>query len=632
MTNTFDVIAMGAGHNGLVAAAYLAKAGKKVLVLERKAWPGGGVVTREINTPGYWHDEHSSVHIMIQGNPMIRNDELGLQSKFGLKYQYGIPYAMIFPDQSTLVAYQDLDKTCEGIAKISRKDAETYRRFAKRAIAMLPAFGAGMYSPPTPMGAFVAMMDGSEEGREVLDAMQRSSLEIANQSFESEKVRIWLLRLVSENLQLPDELGTGFGLYLMPGLMHGYGVSQPAGGSGKLSESLIRCIEHYGGEVRCNSEVTKILTSGGRATGVRLRSGEEFAAADGVIGAIHPHRLRAFVDGVPERVLERAERCTLAAFSIMVSHYDLKQRAQFYAGEEVGHAIMLEFMSCNTLSEMLDDFDTLKRGRISDRVLIAGGDESINDPSRVPPGCGMFHGITFAPYNLEDGGPSRWDEIAEQMGDRSLAAYRKFVKNLTADNIIKRTIATPLDHARNSPNSMVGGDVHGVAPYFYQTGGHRPTPDLAQYTVPGVERFYLVGPFQHPGGGVYGAGRATAMRMFEQFGMDFAKLAGADTAGGGKTTSIAPGAGVAQGAGVAPAAAPADDGTVTLYGPANEDLLVIHAIEREGNSVVVKGQAYGTMPLSAALRPEQARRIFKLLKLRMIPFLIGFLFRRSAQK
>jgi len=641
MTNTFDIVAMGAGHNGLVAAAYLAKAGKKVLVLERKPWAGGGVVTREINTPGYWHDEHSSVHIMIQGNPMIRQDELGLQSRFGLKYQYGIPYAMIFPDQSTLIAYQDLDKTCEGIAKISAKDAETYRRFAKRAIAMLPAFGAGMYAPPTPMGAFYAMMDGSEEGREVLDAMQRSSLEIANQSFESEKVRIWLLRLVSENLQLPDELGTGFGLYLMPGLMHGYGVSQPAGGSGKLSESLVRCIEHYGGEVRCNSEVTKILTSNGRATGVRLAGGEQITAKDGVIGAIHPHRLRAFVDGVPERVLDRAERTTLAAFSIMVSHYDLKQQAQFYAGEEVGHAIMLEYMSSNTLSEMLDDFDALKRGRISDRVLIAGGDESINDPSRVPPGRGMFHGITFAPYNLEAGGASRWDEIAEQMGDRSLAAYRKFVKNLTSDNIIRRTIATPLDHARNSPNSMVGGDVHGVAPYFYQTGGHRPTPDLAQYTVPGVERFYLVGPFQHPGGGVYGAGRATAMRMFEQLGMDFEKTAGADSANGTRTTSVG-GAGAGAGAGTGAtastgsddrlAAARTADPSVTLYGPAGEDLLVIRGIERAGNSVVVKGQAYGTMPLSATLRPEQARRIFKLLKMSLVPFLISFLFRRSKKQ
>ncbi len=186
-----------------------------------------------------------------------------------------------------------------------------------------------MYAPPTPMGAMYGMLDSSEEGREILDAMQRSSLEICNQSFESEKVKIWLLRLVSENLQLPDELGTGFGVFLMPGLMHGYGVSQPLGGSGKLSESLVRCIEHYGGEVRCNSEVTKILSSGGRATGVRLADGEEFIATDAVIGAIHPHRLRGFLDGVPEPVLDRAERATLAAFSLMVSHYDLKEQAQY---------------------------------------------------------------------------------------------------------------------------------------------------------------------------------------------------------------------------------------------------------------------------------------------------------------
>jgi phytoene dehydrogenase-like protein len=102
------------------------------------------------------------------------------------------------------------------------------------------------------------------------------------------------------------------------------------------------------------------------------------------------------------------------------------------------------------------------------------------------------------------------------------------VKNLTSDNIIQRSIVTPLDHARNMPTSMVGGDVHGVAPYFYQIGGHRPTPDLAQYTVPGVERLYLVGPFLHPGGGVYGAGRATAMKVMDELRMDFDKVARAN--------------------------------------------------------------------------------------------------------
>ena len=623
MSETYDVVAMGAGHNGLVAAAYLAKAGKKVLVLERKPWPGGGVVTREINTPGYWHDEHSSVHIMIQGNPMIRRDELGLQSQFGLEYRYNTPYAMIFPDQSTLVAYKDLDRTCEGIARISARDAETYRHFARRAMAFLPMFASGLYVPPTPMGALVSMLDSNDEGREILEAMQRSSLEIANQSFESEKVKVWLLRLVSENLQLPDELGTGFGLYLMPGLMHGFGVSQPVGGSGKLSESLVRCIEHYGGEVRCNSEVTRILTSGGRASGVRLASGAEIKAKDAVIGAIHPHRLRAFLDGVPERVLDRAERASLAAFSIMVSHYDLKEKARFRAGDEVGHAIMLEFMASERLGDMLDDFDALRRGRISERVLGAGGDESINDPSRVPPGRGMFHGITFAPYNLEEGGAARWDEIRDEMGDRSLRHYQQFISNLTPDNIIQRTVVTPLDHARNMPNSMVGGDVHGVAPYFYQTAGHRPTPDLAQYTVPGVERFYLVGPFLHPGGGVYGAGRATAMRMFEHLGLDFDRVCGGDSEQSrDKTISVPP----------PPANSPTPsdtDDTITLYGPAGEDLMVVRTIARDGTDVVIKGQAYGTMPLTARLRPEQARRLLKMLGLSIFPMLFTLLFRRS---
>jgi len=293
----------------------------------------------------------------------------------------------------------------------------------------------------------------------------------------------------------------------------------------------------------------------------------------------------------------------------------------------VGRAIMLEFMSANTLNEMLDDFDALKRGRISERVLIAGGDESFNDPRRVPPGRGMFHGITFAPYAFEDGGSARWDEIAEEMGDRSLAAYGKFVKNLTSDNIIKRSIVTPLDHARNMPNSMVGGDVHGVAPYFYQTGGHRPTPDLAQYTVPGVDRLYLVGPFMHPGGGVYGAGRATAMRMFEHFGMDFDKVVGDESNATNKTTSLGTPADAAEPA--APAVAKGSD--ATLYGPANEDLMVIRSIERNGNSLVLKGQAYGSMALTASLRPEEARRMLKLLKWSLIPFLLSFLFRRSKQ-
>ncbi len=234
----YDIVAMGAGHNGLVAAAYLAKAGKKVLVLERKSYPGGGVTTRQLNTPGYWHDEHSSVHIMIQGNPMLRQDELGLIAKHGLKYHYSpVPHATIFPDQSVLYTFKDLDKTCECFAKVSPKDAQTYRDFVKLSRQILEFFMPGLYAPPPPLGELVAMLDRSDQGRLMLDFMSRDCLDLVNQLYESDKIKIHLLRLVSENLQCPNELGTGMGVLLMPGIIHTYGVSQPIGGSGKLTES-----------------------------------------------------------------------------------------------------------------------------------------------------------------------------------------------------------------------------------------------------------------------------------------------------------------------------------------------------------------------------------------------------------
>ncbi|MBJ8473262.1 phytoene dehydrogenase [Acinetobacter pittii] len=527
MMSQYDVIVIGAGHNGLTAASYLAKAGKKVLILERKSYVGGGVSTRELNTPGFWHDEHSSVHIMIQGNPMIRQDELGLFSKFGLKYNYSdVPYASVYDDGSSIICYKDLDKACESIAQISPKDAETYRKLAQKAASLLPMFLSGFYSPPLPMGAMVAMLDQSEEGREMFDYMQRSTYEIVNRLFVHDKVKVHLLRVLAENLQLPDELGTGMGLFVFVGIMHTYGVSQPVGGSGKLSEALERCFKHYGGEVRLDAEVKKVLTSNGKAVGVEMRDGEKIYAKDGVIGALHPHVIDRFIDGLDENVVRRAKNASLAPFSLFVSHYDLHNPAEFYAHKDVSKGTMLTMLSTENLSELMDDFDELRRGKVSKRRLVAGGDESLNDPTRVPAGKGMFHGITFAPYDLAEGGSARWDEYKEEFGELSLAAYRKYVKNLTSDNIIARSFHSPLDLERSSPNSMVRGDVHGVAPYFYQCFAHRPTPDLGRLTVPGLDNMYLVGPFMHPGGGVFGAGRATAIKMFDDMNIDFDKVVG----------------------------------------------------------------------------------------------------------
>lgn len=196
-----NIVVMGGGHNGLTAAAYMAKAGKKALVLERKPHFGGGVSTRELIAPGYWHDEHSNVHIMIQGNPMIREDELCLLSKFGPEYIYPeLPHVSIWDDGTVMRTWKDLDRTCQEIAQYSPRDAEAYRKFVGISQSVLPMFMSGLYAPPFPMGAFVAIMDQSDEGRFLLDVMQRSALDVANQYFESDRLKIHIVRLITENL------------------------------------------------------------------------------------------------------------------------------------------------------------------------------------------------------------------------------------------------------------------------------------------------------------------------------------------------------------------------------------------------------------------------------------------------
>jgi phytoene dehydrogenase-like protein len=513
---TADIIAVGSGHNGLVAAAYLAAAGKKVLVLERNAWFGGGVVTRELTRPGFRHDQHSMSHIFIQGNPLLLNDELRLKSRYGLEYIFPeVPMMSVFEDGTTLKLYRDPERSAAEIARFSRKDADAFRRLSQQAAAWLPMIASTLYAPPAPVGASNAMLDESREGRELWRVIQMSSHDHLCELFEHEKVRMHFARVAGENLVSPDEKATAIGAYVFLGFLEAYGFGVARGGSGRLTDALIACIRDHGGEVLASAEVARIRVANGRAAGVETVDGRSFNARDAVIGAIHPHLLGQMIDGMDPKVRAAAEATHITDAACITVHAALDAPLQFRTAERVD-AVMVELLP-TSYETLRRDFDELRYHRFSPYPLLGLGSLSQFDPSRVPPGKAILHLWDYVPYRRPDG--RSWDEAKQDYADRMLTHLSKFVANIPGV-VLERHVDSPVDMERTSP-SFRRGDLHGIATSTYQSGAHRPTPDLGQYTVPGLERFYLVGPFQHPGGGVFGAGRATAMKMFEDLNLDF---------------------------------------------------------------------------------------------------------------
>jgi phytoene dehydrogenase-like protein len=519
MAKTYDVVAIGSGHNGLVAAAYLARAGKTVLVLERNAWFGGGVVTRELTVPGYRHDQHSMAHIFIQANPLLKNDELGLKARYGLRYVVPeMPMMSLFEDGKTLALYRDRERTRAEIAKFSRRDADAYVHIAEQAAAWLPMIASTLYAAPAPMGASTAMMDQSREGRELWRTTQMSTHDLLVSHFENERVRMHFARVAGENLVSPDEKATALGVYVFVGFLEAYGFGVPVGGSGSLTQALIDAIRDRGGEVVAGVEVERVLVKGGRARGVLARDGREFSAKECVIGAIHPHHLGRMVEGIEPAIAQAAAATEITPNACITVHAALKAPVRTKAGDPL-RAVMIELLP-NDYERLRRSFDELRYGNLSPYPLVGLGSLSEFDSSRVPPGGATLHCWDYVPYVRKDG--RAWDEAKGEYAERMLEHMRGFLTNLTRDNIVAYHCDSPVDMERTSP-SFMHGDLHGIATSTYQSGSHRPTPELAQYTVPGIERFYLVGPFQHPGGGVFGAGRATASRIFEDLKLDFDK-------------------------------------------------------------------------------------------------------------
>jgi phytoene dehydrogenase-like protein len=518
-TKTYDFVVAGGGSNTLTAAAYLAAAGHSVVVLERRAWAGGGCISREVTLPGFKHDLHATNAFLVKANPLIRCDELGLLSKFGLEYiKTDDPYhGSLFDDGTGIRVYTDLDRTCDALAEISPEDAKAYRKFAAHATQFVDLMSWGMFSPPPNPATFLELLNQSSEGRYLVDLMKASAWQVISETFKDPRTQTHLYRMTGEMMVSCEEPGTAFALFIILGFSHRYTSGFVKGGSQEFSNSLLRCIGHHGGEVFTDNEVTRIERTNGHATAVQTAGGDRYVARHAVIAGIAPWNLDNFVDDLNPTMLANARAARSSDFGVFLSSYALNEPVVPRYGPELQRIQINQCVHAD-VNKVRRSFDDTRNGKLSTDYFANFICASIHDPSRAPPGKATLYLYHMVPM-LPGGDAQNWEAMKEPFANWLFEGAGAYIENLTPDNVLGVHHESPLEMSSCLP-SMRNGDVMGLGTFAEQFLGGRPTPELSQYRVPGVERLYLSGPFMHPGGGVTGGGRAVAMRAMHDLGLN----------------------------------------------------------------------------------------------------------------
>jgi phytoene dehydrogenase-like protein len=317
----FDGIVIGAGHNGLTVAAYLAGAGLKICVLERNAWIGGGCSTEEPILPGFRCNLHSNFYIGFRDAPLTRDLRL---ERYGFStIEPPVQHAIALGDGTALVLHRDLEKACASIARFSKRDAETFRDLHQLyAGKMRPLFVALMYNPPLAREKLSALLSGPE-GRGFLAHAGLDFFQTVDRLFEDRRIRL-LLKVLMHAGTGENEPGTGLALPMIFSAL--LDTALPVGGSASLPAALVRMIEANGGVVRTGAEVREIIVEAGRATGVRLDDGTRIDAAKFVASAIDaPGTVRLAGEAhFPEAVREKLGRWHWGNHSLCTLHLALE--------------------------------------------------------------------------------------------------------------------------------------------------------------------------------------------------------------------------------------------------------------------------------------------------------------------
>ncbi|MFN2521258.1 MAG: phytoene desaturase family protein, partial [Candidatus Limnocylindria bacterium] len=517
---TFDVVVAGAGHNSLVCAAFLARAGMRVLVLERAQRIGGDTSTEEVTLPGFRHDLCASAHTVFQSSPIVRNDELELGSH-GLRYLFPEPAAVMpFLDGRSITMFRDREATVREIGRFSEIDARAYGQLLADWDAIKAAHGRMRYTAAESPSAAIAALEATGPGLEAVRWRYASALDIVRERFRDEHVRAFFLWLSLMTMVSVDQPGTGLNALSLPAGRQAFSWTTAEGGSVALPDALARIVVEHGGEVRTGEEVMRVLLEDGRAAGVVTADGTEHRARRAVVSTIHVMQLPEVVG--PERLGDEFIAGLArwrTGITMFVTHYALDAAPRYRT--EHGPVLSVGAGICGSTDELLDALAALRRGEVrTDRPPLLAINATAVDPSRAPSGKHTLKLVGFLPYDLRDGGPARWDAIKTDVSDALFDHYLHHVDGLTPANVLATHVESPLDLERRNPHNY-RGSCHGGDQDLSQDGALRPVPGYANYRLP-VPGLYQTGATTHPGGSVTGApGRNCAQVVMQDLGLSF---------------------------------------------------------------------------------------------------------------
>lgn len=500
---TYDAVIIGAGHNGMALATYLARSGWKVGVFEKRGEEGGGLCTEELTRPGFLHNVHCNYHTLVGVCPVYDDLEL---TRHGLRYvQPPVQMASVFNDGTALTIHTDLAKTCASIARFSRKDSETFHRLYEETRGYRDLIlRTLMYSPPISMRditrALVAW--GVEEKSEFLSVHLRHMTinEFLNQHFENDRVKAHLAFHAALAGYSSDRKGLAISFPLLLGKIDNWHVC--VGGSHALAHALWEALAHAGGVVFLKQGVDKILVENGKAVGVRLEDGSEVRARRLVASSVSLEQTFLSMigrEGLPKGLVAQVERLPHMDWSFFSVHLAMRQAPEYRAAQfdpDVNQAWVIN-LGYENLDQINRDWRELRAGNLLDPKPNCAVN-SLFDPTDAPEGC--YTGLLrqLAPFSLAGGGPEKWDELAREYGRRCIEVWQAAAPNLTERSFIEWTTYTPLDITRRMPN-MLRGDWMGGLIDLSNLLDKRPSPDLSQYRTP-VGDLYLCGATQHPHG------------------------------------------------------------------------------------------------------------------------------------